>query len=117
MFLVANSVSSVTIPLVIGGFLGAIGSLIFILRARAFDKVEARGQTYARLSAVRRVLIIYAVIALLCFVVAIALGDIAFIVLTAIMAALACVGLVRFYGRRPSGSTGDPGDGSDVRSS
>ena len=68
---------------------------------------------HARRAAVRRVLIIYAVIGWLCFGVAIALGDIAFIILTGIMAALACVGLVRTFDRRAGGSTEDPDNAGD----
>jgi archaellum biogenesis protein FlaJ (TadC family) len=94
MFVIADSAASAAVPLMIGSFLGAVGCLIFIMRARGFDKVEAEGQAHARRAAVRRVLIIYAVIAWLCLVVAIALGDMAFIALTGVTTVLACVGLV-----------------------
>lgn len=113
VFVFADSAGSVIIPVVIGVFLGGVGSVIFLMRARGFEKVEAEGQTHARRAAVRRVLIIYAVIGWLCFGVAIAIGDIAFIILTGIMAALACIGLVRVYGRRASESTGYPGKAGD----
>jgi hypothetical protein len=102
--------SGAGVPIVIGAFLGAVGSVIFLIRARGFEKVEAEGQTPARRAAVRRVLIIYAVVAWLCFVAAIALGDIAFIVLTGVIAVLACVGLIRVYSWRTSESSGDPGN-------
>lgn len=107
MLLLADSSINVAIPVVIGAFLGAVGSLIFLMRARGFVKVEAEGQVHARRAAVRRVSTVYAVIAWLCFGVAIALGDTAVIVLTGSMVVLACVGLVRIFGRRGSGASGD----------
>jgi archaellum biogenesis protein FlaJ (TadC family) len=86
----------------LSALLGAVGSVIFLMRARGFEKVEAEGLTHARLTAVRRVVVIYAAIAWLCFLIAVALGDAAFIILTGIMAVLACAGLVWVYGRRAS---------------
>ena len=96
----ADSVAGVAFPVAIGAFLGALGSVIFLMRARGFEKVEAEGLTHARLAAVRRVVVIYTAIAWLCFFVAVALDDAAFIILTGVMAVLACVGVVRVYGRR-----------------
>lgn len=80
------------IPILFGVLLGAIGSIVFVKRTRAFernqpDAVAAAGQR--RLS-LRLIVGTYTLVALICLIVAIALGGAAFIVLSAIIAV--CVG-------------------------
>lgn len=41
MLVFADSVASAAIPVAIGAFLGAVGSVIFLMRARGFEKMEA----------------------------------------------------------------------------
>lgn len=94
-----STVVNTGLPIAVGAILGGVGSLAFIMRSHAFNEEEKDGQTQVRRSAVRRVLVIYAAIALLCLVVAIALGDVAFIVTTGTMMLLAIVGLVFFWSR------------------
>jgi archaellum biogenesis protein FlaJ (TadC family) len=100
-----GTIADTGIPLVIGGFVGAIGSLIFILRTHAFDQGEKASEKQDRQSAVRRALVIFAIIAWFCLVAALALGDVAFIVTTGIMAIIASAGLVRLWS--------DPGQPQD----
>lgn len=85
------------LPIVVGAVFGAVGSLLFIMRSREFSKGEFVEGMLSRQSAVRRVLVIYAVIAWICLMVAVAIGDISFIVLTGIITALASTGLVGFW--------------------
>jgi hypothetical protein len=82
-----------------GGFIGAIGSLVFIMRSSAFDKEQHVGDAQTRQSAIRRTLVIFAIIAWFCLGAAVALGDVAFIVTTGIMALLASAGLMRLWSR------------------
>lgn len=94
-----SAVVDTGLPIAVGAILGGVGSLVFIMRSHAFDEEEKGGQTQVRRSAVRRVLVIYSAIALLCLVVAIALGDVAFVVTTGAMLLLAIIGLVFFWSR------------------
>lgn len=64
------------------------------MRAPAFSKEEYSQGVLSRQSAVRRVLVIYATIAWICLVAAVAIDDVSFIILTGAIAALATVGLV-----------------------
>lgn len=97
---VGSSLTGADLPLAAGAIIGAVGSLAFIMRSHAFDEKEQAGHAKARQSAVRRVLVIYAIIAWFCLAAAVALGDVAFIVTTGIMALLASAGLVRLWSVR-----------------
>lgn len=90
------------LPIAIGAVLGATGSLLFILRTDAFSQEEQGGHVSAsrRGLALRSVLIIYATIAWICLVVAIAIGDMAFIVACGVIALIASIGLVRVWSVR-----------------
>ena len=85
------------LPIVAGAVLGAVGSLLFVMRSRAFPKGEYAQGVLSRQSAVRRVLIIYASIAWICLVVAVAIGDTSFMILTGIIALVASAGLVGLW--------------------
>jgi peptidoglycan biosynthesis protein MviN/MurJ (putative lipid II flippase) len=90
-------VTNTLIPVVVGLILGALGSVLFIMRSRAFTDEDRGGYSASRQSAVRRVLIIYAYIAAVCLVAAVAIGDFAFILLTGAMALIALAGLARLW--------------------
>ena len=98
---------SAFLPAAIGAVVGAIGSLWFILRSDAFSdrgKADNDPPDDRRKLAVRIVLAGYAVIAWICFVVAVAIGDMSFILPAGITALLATVGLVGLWSPRPRGN-------------
>jgi hypothetical protein len=98
MLSVGTLSSGTYLPVAVGAVIAAVGSLVFIMRSPAFSEEEqAMGHAPARQSAVRRVLVIYAIIAWFCFIGAIAIGDIVFIALTGVVALLASVGLLRLW--------------------
>jgi hypothetical protein len=92
-----HMLAAIFLPVVVGAVLGAVGSLLFIMRASVFSKEEYAQGALSRQSAVRRVLVIYATIAWICLAAAVAIGDMSFIILTGIIAVLASVGLVGFW--------------------
>lgn len=86
-------IASTYLPIFVGAFLGAIGSLVFILQSRAFPNEKAAQGPQSRQAAVRRVLVIYAAIAWACLLAAVLIGDVTFIVLTGVITVLASAGL------------------------
>jgi hypothetical protein len=92
-----NNLISTDLPIAVGAIIGAVGSLTFIMRTHAIDEEEQAGHAQARRSAVRLVLVIYAMIAWLCLVVAVVLGGVALIATMGILALLASAGLVRLW--------------------
>lgn len=87
-------VANASVPIAIGAIAGAAGSLLFVMRTSAIDKLEQDGEKGLRQKAVGRVLMSYAIIAWLCLIAAVAVGDPAFIALTGISAILATGGLL-----------------------
>lgn len=85
--------ASIYLPMFIGAVVGAVGSLVFIMRFRAFPKEEADQGSQSQQPAVRRVLVIYAAISWVCLLVAVLIGSATSIVLTGIITVLASVGL------------------------
>lgn len=90
------------IAIFVGAILGGIGSLLFIARSRQSNDGEASGEGRALRSALRRVLTIYAAIAWLCVIVAVAIGDMVFIAMTGVVAILASAGLMYRWSPRSS---------------
>lgn len=109
-----NTLTSTDLPLAVGAVIGAVGSLVFIMRSHAFDEEEREGHAQARQSAVRRVLVIYATAAWICFATAVVLGDVAFIVTTGVLALLAGVGLARLWSAMESPPRPDRGDAASL---
>lgn len=92
--------SATYLPIAVGAILGAAGSVWFILRSHAFSAEKQGGQASAdgrRRIALRSVVSIYAAIAWICLVIAIATGNTAFIVLCGAIALIASLGLVRVW--------------------
>lgn len=89
--------ASTYLPIMVGAVLGAVGSVLFIVRSRAFPKEERSQGAFSRQSAVRRVLIIYATVAWICLAAAVFIGNIWFIILTGIIVVIASVGLLGFW--------------------
>jgi len=99
-----EKLSPVYLPIVVGAIVGAAGSIWFILRSHALSEGERGGHASAdsrRRLALRSVLIIYAAIAWVCLIIAIAIGDMPFIVLCGATALIASIGLGRVWSRTP----------------
>jgi hypothetical protein len=85
------------VPILIGAAIGAIGSLVFILRRSVPvpEQEQRNSKSFAaqRRIAVKSVTTIYALIAWGCLAAALALGDVGFIVTTGAIAVVATLGL------------------------
>lgn len=92
MFNVVAASSGAALPIAIGAILGVVGCLVFVLRTPALSE-ERAGYPRARLKVLRRILLVYAVIAVGCLIVAIAVGDPPFIWLTSAVVVLAAIGV------------------------
>lgn len=92
--------ASTYFPIVVGAVVGAVGSVLFVMRSRAFPKEEPSQGALSRQSAVRRVLVIYATVAWVCFAAAVFIGNMSFIILTGVIVAIASVGLLGFWSAR-----------------
>jgi hypothetical protein len=95
-----DAFTSTYLPVAVGAVVAAVGSVLFIIRSHAFREVGQGDQTMAtnqRRLAVRMVLVLYGIIAGICFVVAIVIGELAFIVLTGLILLLAIAGLGRSW--------------------
>jgi hypothetical protein len=90
IYIIANA----SIPIAVGAVVGAAGSLIFVMRTSAIDKLEQAGNKNLRKKAVARVLMSYTAIAWLCLIAAVAIGDVAFIALTGTSAVLTTGGVL-----------------------
>ena len=96
--------SATYLPIAVGAILGAAGSIWFIVRSHAFSAEKQGGQASAdsrRCIALRSVVSIYAAIAWICLVIAVATGNMAFIVLCGAIVLIASIGLVRVWLRAP----------------
>ncbi|MBS1881807.1 MAG: hypothetical protein JSS97_02490 [Actinobacteria bacterium] len=85
------------VPVAVGAILGALGSLAFIFRATTSDdrlRWRQSGSRRDRLLAVRSVMVVFALVAWICLILAIVLGEVAFIALTGVIALMAAGGLV-----------------------
>lgn len=100
--------NSTYVSIAIGGVVGAVGTVAYLLRTKAFSDDppkgspgnEPRGQSGSidrRRLSLRIVVSVYCVIAYGCFVAAIAIGDSAFIILTGVIAFLASASLWRLW--------------------
>jgi hypothetical protein len=94
--------TSTVLPAAIGAVLAAAGCLIALLRTNAFSQMQASRVTveHRRRLSIRIVVGLYAAIAYICLIVAIAIGDPAFMVLTAIIALLASAMVLRLWSGR-----------------
>ena len=106
MLVVGEVSSSTYLPIGIGVIIGAVGSLVFIMRTRALsDEQDSRPATSIRRRlALRSVLIIYAIIAWICLAVAVTVGEMALIVLCGVIVLIASIGLMRIW-RDPRATT------------
>lgn len=89
--------ASAYFPIILGAVLGAVGTVLFIMRSRAFPKEDRSQGAFSRQSAVRRVLVIYATVAWICLAAAVFIGNIWFIILTGVIVVIASVGLLGFW--------------------
>jgi hypothetical protein len=96
------------VSIAIGGVAGAVGTVAFLLRSKAFSDDRPKvfpgkessgrgGVTDRRRLSIRIVVSIYCVIAYGCFVATIAIGDSAIIALTGVIALLASAALWRLW--------------------
>lgn len=91
------SAAGTYVPVAVGAILGAVGSLVFIVRATGredrfrWSRTDARRE---RLHAVRSVMSMFAVIAWSCLILAIIIGEAAFTALTGATALIAGAGLI-----------------------
>lgn len=100
---IGSAVTGTYLPALIGGVLGAIGSVAFLLHTKAFSNEQAtnRGSIVDRRRlSIRIVVSLYLVIAFGGLIVAISIGDPTFIVLTAIIAFIAAGALARLWSGR-----------------
>lgn len=99
---VIGDATGTVVPFTVGAICAGIGSVLFIVRSDALADNGDGEQLKRRRIAIRMVLIIYAVLASLCLVAAVAIGDLVFVVTSAIITALAVGGLVLLL-LRPDG--------------
>lgn len=95
--------TSTFLPILVGLVLGAVGSAAFILRAKTFsDENESspKERDRQREVALRSVVVAYTVIALICLIVSLVVGDAAFIVVCGVLVLIAVMGLVRVWSER-----------------
>lgn len=91
------SAAGTYIPVAVGVILGAVGSVVFILRATSRDERLRWRQADARrerLLAIRSVMVVFAVIAWSCLILAIVIGEAAFTALTGATALISGAGLI-----------------------
>jgi nitrate reductase NapE component len=84
------------LPIAAGAIIGAVGCIVFIIRATsdADDRDEQELPTRAeRRRALKPVLFLYVGVTWICLVAAVAIGELAFVVLSGIMALIATIGL------------------------
>lgn len=99
--MVLGNAAATVVPIAVGVIIAAVGSLAFIMHSDAFGE-KSPAVYVQRRSAVRLILIIYAIIACLCLIAAIAIGDVAFVITTSVLVLLAAIGLALSW-LRPNG--------------
>lgn len=104
MLVIADVFMNTYLPVVLGALLGALGSFVFVSRAKALstktgDRPSASLAERRKL-ALRIIVCVYALIAFVCMVVAIAVGDLAFIALSGAILLIACGGLLIVWSSR-----------------
>lgn len=100
-----NTLTSTYLLFAAGVLLGAVGSLVFILRSRALLEEEPGDDAHPdrlRQLAVRLTLVTYAVLAFILLVIAVVLGDIASIITGGILVVFASAGIVFLWSAAPS---------------
>ena len=91
------------LPIAVGLILGAAGSVLFVLRSQAFAELERSGRAPfgGRRQLTRWVVLgSFAVIAWICLLAAVSIGDVGFIVPSGMIALFASVGLVHLWSVR-----------------
>lgn len=94
---IVASAAGTYVPVAVGAILGAVGCLVFIVRATSredrlrWSRTDARRE---RLLAVRSVMVVFAVIAWSCLILAIIIGEAAFTALTGATALISAAGLI-----------------------
>jgi 1,4-dihydroxy-2-naphthoate octaprenyltransferase len=86
------------LAIAIGALIAGMGSILFVMRTRALDEGEQDTRTRAtgmRRVALRNVLFAYTVVAWICVVVTVIIGDGDFILLSALFAVLVSASLFR----------------------
>jgi uncharacterized membrane protein len=94
--MMASVVANTALPVAVGAIMGALLSVAFILRVTpsSIQRQEQDDSARAeRRRALRPVLFLYVAVTWICLVAALAIGELAFIVLSGIMALIASIGL------------------------
>lgn len=102
MVMASSTFTGTVLPAAIGALLGAAGCLIALLRTNAFSQMQGDRVTLEqrRRLSIRIVVGLYATIAYVCLIVAMAIGDEAFMILTAAIAVLASATVWRLWSGR-----------------